>query len=53
VGNKWGYIDHNGKVVIDLKYEYASPFKDGIAAVGYQGKYVYIKPDGSILGPKL
>jgi Mn2+/Fe2+ NRAMP family transporter len=32
-GYKYGYIDDSGKVVIDIQFDQAHNFKDGIAAV--------------------
>ena len=31
---KWGYIDADGKNVVDFKYDYASDFREGKAIVG-------------------
>lgn len=31
---KWGYIDTQGKVIVDFKYDYASAFNEGKAVVG-------------------
>lgn len=31
--NKYGYITKDGKIAIPFKYEYATPFYDGIAAI--------------------
>jgi hypothetical protein len=33
VGQKWGYIDANGKLVIQPAYDWALPFSEGLAAV--------------------
>jgi len=31
--DKWGYLNFEGKIVIDAKYDYAEPFNDGNAVV--------------------
>jgi WG repeat protein len=33
VGEKWGYIDNGGRLVIDPQFEQARPFQDGVGAV--------------------
>ncbi|MBL7923926.1 MAG: WG repeat-containing protein, partial [Bacteroidia bacterium] len=45
-GGKWGYIDPNGKMVIDAKYDYAGMFVEGKAQVKLDDKEFYIYPDG-------
>lgn len=34
VGNKWGYADRRGKLVVPAQFDRALPFKDGFAQVG-------------------
>lgn len=38
--NRWGYVDHTGKFVIEAKFNLAKPFSEGLAAVfvGDEGK---------------
>jgi hypothetical protein len=36
--NKWGYIDKHNKLVIDYKFDDASPFSEGLAAVMIEDK---------------
>lgn len=43
---KWGYVDAQGKVVIDYKYNQAFEFADGRAKVEKDGKYGYINTAG-------
>lgn len=38
---KWGYIDTKGNVVVDFKYESASPVKNGKAEVYEYGKGIF------------
>ena len=46
---KYGYIDKNGKEVVALQYDEASYwFTDGLAAVKLDGKYGYIRTDGTV-----
>lgn len=46
--NKYGYITKDGKTAIPFKYEYATPFYDGIAAVNEteEGDVLYINTKG-------
>jgi len=43
---KYGFIDDQGKVVIDLVYDHAQDFSDGLARVWTQGKSRFIDTDG-------
>ena len=46
-GDKCGYINDNGEVVIDYKYDKVYPFEDcGMALVYNNGKYGYINDRG-------
>ena len=40
IGGKYGYIDHEGKVIKRAAYESASSFENGKATVIYQGKKI-------------
>lgn len=44
----WGYIDQNGRWVIEPEYEHARNFKDGLACVKKDGFYGYINKTGEI-----
>lgn len=45
--NKWGYVDINGNVIVEYKYEKATEFNDcGFAAVKRNGKWGAINEDG-------
>jgi hypothetical protein len=48
-GYKYGFIDKNGKVVIDLKYDDGIEFTEGLAAVKYNNKYAFIDEEGKIV----
>ena len=41
IDGKYGFIDHNGKEVIECKYDYVGSFEEGIA-----GKYGFIDHNG-------
>ncbi len=48
--NKYGFVDYNGKIVIQPKYEYASNFVEGLAAVKIiNGKWGFIDKKGKII----
>lgn len=46
MGDKWGYIDHEGKYAINPQFTTAHCFHDGLALVSLNGKYGYIDKDG-------
>lgn len=46
MGDKWGYIDQSGDIVINPQFSSASFFSDGMAAVSISGKYGYINKKG-------
>jgi hypothetical protein len=49
---KYGFIDTNGKLVIDLKYDEAEDFSEGLAAVKLKDKWGFIDKKGNfVLGP--
>ena len=45
-GEKWGYINQNGKVVLDFIYEEATQFASGYAVVKVDGVYTLIDQKG-------
>jgi hypothetical protein len=49
VGEKWGYIDRSGAIVIPPRYAAASSFSEGLAAVGDREKFGYIDKSGRIV----
>ena len=52
IGDKWGYIDKSGKIVIEPQFDDASSFSEGLAAVclgdycPLRGKWGYIDKSG-------
>ena len=50
-GDKWGFIDKFGKVVIPFIYEDASDFDEGLASVRRDGKYGFIDKSGRTIIP--
>jgi hypothetical protein len=48
-GQGWGYIDKTGKLIVEPQYEFASSFKEGLAAVKMDGLYGFIDQSGEII----
>jgi hypothetical protein len=48
-GNKYGFIDHSGKVVIEPLFDLTFHFSEGLAAVQIGGKWGYIDTAGKIV----
>jgi hypothetical protein len=49
IDGKWGFVDKNGKVVIEPQYDDARSFSNGYAAVKTGGKWGFIDAEGSIV----
>lgn len=49
IGGKWGYVDRNGRIVINLIYDSCTKFSNHRAAVSLCGKWGYIDPQGAIV----
>jgi len=47
----WGYIDTNGEIKVDAKYQYADYFYENMAIVGLNGKLGYITKSGEEVIP--
>jgi hypothetical protein len=46
LGNRWGYIDKSGNIVIKPQFELAGNFSDGLAPVVSAGHLSFINKDG-------
>ncbi len=47
MGDKWGYVNTSGKIVVPAKYEDANDFNDGYAAVKSGGNFFILDTKGS------
>src|SRR5664280_2538050 len=52
-GEKWGYIDTKGKLVIPAVYEDEGLFSDGLAPVELDDKWGYIDTKGTMTEPAI
>lgn len=50
---RYGYINKDGKVMIPAQFNYAGPFKNGIAVVSMNGNYGYINKTGKFIIPPI
>ena len=48
-GNKWGFCDRKGELVIDFEYDMAKSFSNGLAAVCKDSKWGYINLDNKVV----
>lgn len=48
VGQKWGFIDSSGRLVIEQKFDEADNFSEKLAAVKLNGKWGFINPKGEL-----
>jgi hypothetical protein len=48
-GDKWGFINTEGIVVIEPQYEDAKSFSNGLAAVQVDGKWGYINAENKLV----
>ena len=46
---KFGYVNKTGKEIIPARYDYAGPFKNGLAIVSQSGNYGYINKSGKFV----
>jgi hypothetical protein len=51
IGDKWGYIDKTGKVVIPAEYDSAGTFSEGLACVRKGLKVGYVDKTGRVVIP--
>jgi hypothetical protein len=49
IGDKWGYIDQHGNLVINPQFDCAVSFHEGLAGVKIGGKTGYIDKSGNIV----
>jgi hypothetical protein len=42
LGDRWGYIDQKGDLIVNFKFDFAAPFSEGLAAVHSRGLAGYI-----------
>lgn len=45
----WGYMDHDGNIIIDYQFSNAEDFNNGLARVAIAGKMAYINNEGTII----
>lgn len=45
----WGFIDENGELAIEARYDDAGPFSQGLSAVNKDGKWGYINRHGEVV----
>jgi hypothetical protein len=46
ISGEWGYINNTGSIVIEPQFQIANPFSEGLAAVRYQWRWMYIDETG-------
>ena len=49
IGDKWGYINQVGKIVIEPQFDGAKIFSEGLAAIKISDKWGYINPGGEVV----
>ncbi|MGZ0217241.1 MAG: WG repeat-containing protein [Acidimicrobiales bacterium] len=49
MGNKYGFIDRSGKMVINPQFDYADSFSEGLARVKLGNEFYKINKQGAIL----
>ncbi|MCA9458740.1 MAG: WG repeat-containing protein [Nitrospira sp.] len=49
VGNKWGYINAQGTIVIQPRFDFAHSFSEGLAAVRIEDSYGFIDRKGQLV----
>jgi hypothetical protein len=49
LGNKYGFIDRSGKMVINPQFDYADSFSEGLARVKLGNEFYKINKQGAIL----
>ena len=46
IRGKWGYVDENDKVMVDFRFEPATPFNEGFARVLESEQWGFIDTEG-------
>lgn len=49
INNQYGYINKEGRVVIDPQFSYADAFSSGLAQISLKGKCAFINESGTIV----
>ncbi len=49
IGEKWGYIDKNGKLIGRIEYDNVAAFTEGSAVVKLKNKYGFINKKGQLI----
>lgn len=53
VGNKWGFVDSNGNIVLNPQYDACCDFSEGLAAVEVNKQWGYVNSAGKwVISPK-
>jgi len=52
-GGLWGFVDINGEMIIEPRYQAARPFSNGLAAVKIDDKWGYITIDSQVVIPAI
>ncbi len=51
LGDRWGYSDRKGQILIGAEYDAAERFSENRAVVAKNGKYGFIDPSGRVVIP--
>lgn len=51
VGGSWGYMDCNGNIIIEARYDDSKKFSEGLAAIKKDDKWGFIDTTGRIIVP--
>lgn len=49
VGGKWGFIDKNGTLVVQHRFDNTGPMVEGLAPVEIDRKWGYVDPKGNVI----
>ena len=50
-GDKWGYVNADGKIIVPCIYDFIGEFSDGLAYVSQDWKYGYVNTSGELVVP--